>query len=520
MKTNIIIASLLALFISGCGAAAPVPPSSIPTAVEYAGEKINGQVIAQWGEDLLFTADADASDVVVTFTDGATGEEITDGSYGTATIEGENITITAPDSWVPNALSQINVDFTLPASASISLGLSKDDTSRNLGSDELRTTIDPLNEERIGELTFESVPFKTEAGEPDMDVYRGGLYACYQSPEDTGSIYLATADWEIENIREYDAAFEGGDYVDCMVRASNDRVAIVTTYGSGSLTDPRGTHHVVKYLETGEAQFGSTIEINSNVTNADAIDAVFDENGVMHLVNTKNDSSNEIWACGATSCDSSMTIADGSANGESGSKIAYLGDGIFHVVFTDNRANGSAYRDVRLAVIQYDSGSGYTLVGDYKVAGTESSLEYAIGPSVIIDSDGNSIVTWVYINQTTITSTVHMTKFDSATKTSGEVKELTGVDPELLPVASATFIDPRNTIRALINYYGTYPDFDDGGVISSIGTYDGEMVDSDDIQIPNFSVTDTFIRHGSSQVGRAYIIFTDGSDIYIAKEVE
>jgi len=211
-------------------------------------------------------------------------------------------------------------------------------------------------------------------------------------------------------------------------------------------------------------------------------------------------------------------------------KIAYVGGGISDVVYTDNSTDGSVYRDVRLAEIQYDSNRGYTVLGDYKLAGTESEGEYAVGPDVDVDSDGNSIVTWVYVNPNTFSSTVHMVKFDSVTKTAGEVKQITEIDPELLPVASAVFVDPKNTIRALINYYGNYPDFENGGIRSSIGTYDGRMIDSDDIRIPNFSVTDTFISHDSSRVGRAYLIYNtpmvyvDGSptesDVYIAKEVE
>lgn len=113
-----------ALFAASCGSASPSTPTSIPTAIEFAG----ADMVVSMGGSLSLTSNADFSAGQVKFTDFATGDEDTSGICGSSSIDGTDIEITGPDTW-PNLQSECGVCFEydgacLPVDHSIAASLS------------------------------------------------------------------------------------------------------------------------------------------------------------------------------------------------------------------------------------------------------------------------------------------------------------------------------------------------------------------------------------------------------------
>lgn len=504
------------IFVAGCSSTPsgimPTPPTQLPTTVEYIGTKTNDQILAKWSEVLEFQADADASDVIVTFTDSVTGEEITDGSYGTATIDGVNITIEAPDTWIPNAQSQLGVSFTLPGDASISLEGNKDEGASDvIGSDNITVTPDP---NRAEAMTFDSALFYEDASDPNIDIYDGRIYSCFRSLEDTRSIYLAVSDWDRGNKTVYGPVFSGSTYYSCIVKAAENYIVIISRK-SGGRSDPRGTYDVFKSSRDGGTTFSDEIPINSDVLSNSRTEAVIDENLILHVISSI-DGSKEIYACTTTSCGDATAIAEGTAAGTSGAPlssalgIAYVGNGAFQVVFSDNR-DSATYPDVRLVELTYD-GSSYALTGDHKISDATAMESVAWSAAIAMDRNGNSIVTWIYIDAVTFSSNIYMATFDTTEKTVGGEIKVNDIDESLLPVLPAILVDLSNVLHVIYLYYGTFPDYANGGVRYTMGNVDGVFIDSKDIAIENFDYQTSTIRYDTSDVGRAYII--DDTPVY------
>ena len=515
MRIRLIGFVLSILFLFGCGSAsAPTSPAQPPSNISFTGIKIADQIVTQMDGTLTFEADADATDVLTTFTDGLSGETVTDGSCGSMATDGVNLTLTAYSDYVQNKNSECIVNFS--------------QNSTDLGSFTYRTT---LSEERAETMTFSSQLFTEYASDPDVDIYNGDVYVCYRSLGSPRQIYVDKTDYGISAVTTSTLIEDSDDYYSCVVRASGDNVALIANI-SGDRDLGTTNRNIARFSSDSGATFGDhQTEVNTEADSNSRADAVWDENGVLHVYYSTDDSM-MIVACTSSSCGTPVAVADGTAIAENTAGIAYQGSGgLLHVVWSDTRYS-TPYADIMLAELRY-ADSTYTVVKEVRLSSV-SETETCRGSSIkinrptSIDGFGDDVVTWAQMDIATYSSNVMMVQYDSDTSTAGSVQQLSDIESSLLPAITATFVTDDNYYHFLYIFWGESPEFEGGGLRYTMGNYADDtlsLIPSLSITIDNYNYQKTVIRNGVSSVGRSYIVFdtptyTEGSltdsDIYFA----
>lgn len=329
---------IITLFVASCGAAgsSPSTPTSIPTAIEFAG----ADMVVSMGGSLSLTSNADFSGGQVKFTDLATGELDTSGICGSSSIDGTSIEITGPSTW-PNLQSQcgvcfeydgacLPVDHTVAASIAPQLDPSSDespanedvitvDTGANIGF-EITAAGDIIFETQaesymvnIGEVvSYEKNLGTTNAISEvhfcgynlESSSYYGG-YAASKLAHVVSSDGLATA------ISEYLSSQDDLLSQNCTLDVRDDSAGnkIVAVVGVGHLCLGSGSCaglRAVLYINGSGIEVVSVNQTQGATFHVDGI--AIDSSGDVHVVYHH---SNNIYykSCSSSSCGDAMTVA-------------------------------------------------------------------------------------------------------------------------------------------------------------------------------------------------------------------
>ncbi len=433
-RTFILFIIILLLVNCGGGSSAPTTPVQIPTEISFANEnEYGGGVVIQLGKSISATSDADFSEGAVVFTDSATGAEDTTGLCGTASVDGETITLTGPDSW-PNAESQCSVSFlyddlAIPvqvASASIS-SAEKNIAKADSDSASITAYYDTSDTVLEGSgLAITSATLQENAIVPAVSAFGGYVHACWLTFAQNGTnqgtsnyntdkmVYSRSADngatWtdpitiaDLGSVTVSDSGKTYGLAERCQIKAGEDSagnglIAIVEKYKDNSDSTAR-KNLALKLSRDNGATWSSGVTIVTSTPMNDRV-AVLINSDTVHIAYNAA-AGKHIVPCtvsGSTAtCGSDYTIAGASSNYDDEVNLAAYGNNIY-AIYTDNSYSaGNIYNDVIAKDFLYSDGS-YTVANTYQLTSADTNTGNAVYPFVSVDNNGRLVATYSYDN--------------------------------------------------------------------------------------------------------------------------
>ncbi|MBI2092234.1 MAG: exo-alpha-sialidase [Deltaproteobacteria bacterium] len=431
-RTFIIFGMLSLLTNCGGGSSAPTSPVQVPTEISFANEnEYGGGVVIPLAKSITATSDADFTSGEVVFTDSSTGEEDTTGVCGTASVDGETITLTGPDSW-PNATSQCSVSFlyddsAIPvqvASASIS-PIGKNIAKADSDSTSLTAYYDTSDTVLEGSgLAITSATLQENAIVPTVSAYGGYVHACWLTLAKSGT-NQSTANYNTNKMVYSRSADNGATWTDpvtiadlgsvtvpvtnatyglaerCQIKAGEDSagnglIAIVEKYKNSAATAQKNL--VLKLSRDNGDTWSSGATVVENTAMNDRVAILINSDAVHIAYNAA--ASKHIVPCtvsGSTAtCGSDYTIAGASSNYDDEVNLAAYGSNIY-AIYTDNSYSaGNIYNDVVIKALSYSD--GYTLTNTYQLTSAEAGTGNALYPFIAADNSGRLVATYSYDN--------------------------------------------------------------------------------------------------------------------------
>lgn len=405
MNRCVIFISLIFSVLISCSgtnpASAPTSPAQIPTAIEYAGGDVSGDISVQTDTTATFIAkdvdgniieDPSVIDVVLKLPDGTVVSSLNKAtlaetsSYGTVTTDGSNIIYTAPNADFSDT-NRLTLEFSYSdASANMSKATQQVlDTYTTLTSPS-KDAVESGNYAPTELLRIEDI----ENPRPDIvSDKQNNLYLCYggyfyQKSENDGidwSDAIALSDDELSNTFA----------TNCTIETYADYVAVAWSLNS--------TSSKIAVSTNGGDTFGIPTSLNGYF-----FDMKFDTNGALHVLKS---------ALGEGSCAYNMeyftyniddldnpSVGPIMVNGEDCSvtidstpQLAVVGAGsAVYVVWTDDRDSSDArpLYDAYFATLENEA---FT---ETKISSTVSDDEvlWAIDLNISIDRNNAAVVSW------------------------------------------------------------------------------------------------------------------------------
>lgn len=441
----------------GGAGAAPTTPAQIPTTISFATAGFEDGFVLKMMESVSLTADADCADCEFVFTN--SGETVTDDSCGTASFTDTEGTITGPDTWPPDSVCSVAVqyegsDLSLEVSdpsSSISALLNKaldvgaGATSLTVYTDTSMERIElALSEGAIGDT---SIDLTNNILIGDIASTRNSTHVCLlDTIEGSGSIIYGEPG-NFSATQRTIATYNDSFAITCKIGAYEDSLG-TTTIGilieSSMLVNnwPIQSFELVVY----DGTWNSPIAITSgDPSDLGAYEIGVTENGVVFVVYADNllgaNPSIELRTCTSTSCSSVQRVADFSS-------IYLATQGSYAYIATDDASN--QYADA--LVLVYDENG--TLVTTYTIP--ESGVSDVVQtPVIAVSNNGNFMV--IYGLQS---GAIHGEFVDISDGTRKQVVLESSIQwPTLLTGSSSAAADQfhfyysENAVNNYFNYY-------------------------------------------------------------------
>lgn len=455
---------LLIIALASCGgspASSPVSPVQIPTSIEYAGGEVSGDIAVQMGKSLNFnvkdedgTVMTDLTGVSLIFTDGESGETVSDGSCGSYEIVDGQAVYTAPTDW-PNVPSKCSISGSYNGDALADISAAKDIVSPDealSGTYEVIVTIEPTI--AATNLVFETLPVVTGASGPDFAIDEdGALYVCYRDVETDPSIpepiyFIKSIDKGASWSSPIEVASGVGwnDY-SCAIEVLGDNVVIV--YRHNGTRDVDDTSDNVVRSTDGGVTFGPTLTVLEVTAGNAKPQVVIDSNNIAHVISTSG-TTKSVIECSATSCGTAAQITATAAS-DADPRVAIAGDDTISVVYRDTQYN-STYSDVYISQIASDG----TISAGVRITDSTANDAYVLSPTVVVDRDGAPVIAWAYMGLTdSFFSNVFTSTFNPDTGEASEAVQINDNDPSDISAVVEQFVDASGFINSMYMSYGS-----------------------------------------------------------------
>ncbi len=487
---------VLALFFAACGASAPVTPVQIPSAIEFAGGDVTGDIPVRMGNGLSFIVkDADGvtmtvlpSGVTAELYDPISGETIPAGGVcGSFEIVDGKIVYTAPDNW--NGIqSRCGIR-----------GIYDGQPFANVYT--MKVSLSPTVAQH---LNFVSKPVVESASYPNFDIDpTGNLFVCYSA---LGGVYFTKSDDAGDTWSRPVKVHDEPNLI-CSIEVSDDLQTIAIAGRYSDLTEEGfvSMTEAISFSINGGSSFAPlvyvypTLEVESESYTFRPPVIAMDSNNVVHYLvylDSLADAHTYVVTCTAGGCVGEIDQTDVSGEATSLPSIAIGSDNAMSVVW----ANSS---ELKLNSLSYANGA-YQVGTPVALSGSSPVVS---GISVIKDKNDAPVVSWMKgTSDDPYAVDVYVGLWEEVTS-AFTASRVSDVDSSVYKFGSAVFVTYDNYKHVLYKVYQVEDGEDVPYVYYTLEDDDGAYSASKEINIDGFALSYSSMNLKTDLVGRAYIIW-------------